>query len=194
MSQTKKMYNTSFFKMHESMKNTKLLLVIFVFSFSSLAYSQDTSGNGMNTVTYDKQAEQDILIGECNRDAFTIENFVDWYITGYKNYEVTDSVFDQRTKERIRNVKYLVVMATWCPDSKREVPHFLKILDNYGVNNDNVRIVSLNTEKEAPDFQVDKYNIRKVPTFIIKSGEKELGRITESPEKSLETSLVQILK
>ena len=37
-------------------------------------------------------------------------------------------------------------------------------------------------------------NIERVPTFIIYRGEKEIGRIVETPKKSLERDLWNIVK
>ncbi len=47
-------------------------------------------------------------------------------------------------------------------------------------------------KKAAPGL-IDELEIEMVPTFIIMNGNKEIGRIVESPVNTLEEDLVEIL-
>ena len=87
-----------------------------------------------------------------------------------------------------------MVLATWCGDSKDQVPRFFKIMDEISNSKIDVsEIICLDRNKTAPDFDNEKYKIEKVPTFIIYPGEKEIGRIVETPKISLEEDLLQII-
>ncbi len=88
----------------------------------------------------------------------------------------------------------MIVLGTWCGDSKEKVPRFLKILDLLGTTFDDLKLIAVDREKTAPDMDVKgKYLIEKVPTFIFYKGDVEIGRITETPKVALEKDLFFIL-
>ena len=86
-----------------------------------------------------------------------------------------------------------VFFGGWCGDSKRQVPHFLKIMDAAGVSSDSIRIYALDRTKKSGDGLTDRYAITAVPTFIFLKGGEEIGRITESPTTTLEADVLTIL-
>ncbi|HEX2836148.1 MAG TPA: peptidylprolyl isomerase [Thermoanaerobaculia bacterium] len=77
-----------------------------------------------------------------------------------------------------------VYMGTWCSDSQREVPKFLRILDdlksNFGTELP-VTYVAVDRAKHEPAKLLDGRHIDKVATFIYYRGDAELGRIVEKP-------------
>jgi cyclophilin family peptidyl-prolyl cis-trans isomerase/HEAT repeat protein len=78
-----------------------------------------------------------------------------------------------------------VYMGTWCSDSQREVPKFLRILDdlksNFGVELP-VSYVAVDRAKHEPSNLLTGKSVDKVATFIYYRGEQELGRIVEKPQ------------
>ncbi len=90
-------------------------------------------------------------------------------------------------------VDMLVFFGTWCPDSRREVPRFLKVVDMARVPADRVRLYALDRTKKSDDGLSEKYRIERVPTFIFERGGREIGRITEAPESTIEGDMVSIL-
>lgn len=97
----------------------------------------------------------------------------------------------------IRNVNsgvdFLVFYGTWCGDSRREVPHFLKIADQCGIESSRIRFYGLDRSKKSSDGLTDQYQIEKVPTFIFLKNGNEVGRITEKPQATLEADMLAIL-
>jgi thiol-disulfide isomerase/thioredoxin len=91
------------------------------------------------------------------------------------------------------DVEYLVFFGSWCPDSEREVPRFLKIADLANIERDRVRLYALDRTKRSPDGLTDTYAIKRIPTFIFLKGGKEVGRITEVPSSTLEGDMLTIL-
>jgi cyclophilin family peptidyl-prolyl cis-trans isomerase/HEAT repeat protein len=81
-----------------------------------------------------------------------------------------------------------VYMGTWCADSQREVPKFLRILDDlraqYGVELP-VRFVALDRSKQQPAALIAGKHVEKVATFIYYRGDEELGRIVEKTQSPL---------
>ena len=63
-----------------------------------------------------------------------------------------------------------------------------------GYNTKNITLIGVNSDKNALSVNVENFNIKLVPTFIIYQKDNELGRIVESPNKSLEEDLWKIVK
>lgn len=134
-----------------------------------------------------------ILIGECNRDAFAINPFMEWYYFEYDEYKPDRNIVKKLEKEIKDMINIKIVMGSWCPDSQREVPRFYKIMDEAGISNENIELLSVNGEKVIPGMDIGAMNIERVPTFIVYDGIKELGRIIETPAETLEKDLLMIL-
>jgi thiol-disulfide isomerase/thioredoxin len=81
----------------------------------------------------------------------------------------------------------------WCGDSKRQVPHFLKLADESGIPASRIRLYALDRTKKSDDGLTDKFRIERIPTFIFLKDGKEIGRITESPTTTLEGDVLTIL-
>ena len=83
---------------------------------------------------------------------------------------------------------------TWCGDTKRELPKFFKIMALAKIPAENIELYGVDRSKESGDGIREKYNIVSVPTFILISGGKEIGRIVEYPKNSLELDMVDLLR
>jgi thiol-disulfide isomerase/thioredoxin len=92
-----------------------------------------------------------------------------------------------------REVRIKVYFGSWCSDSMAHVSAFFKILDL--VDTPLLQPVYFGIpeakEKRAPYFQGK--DIVKLPTFIIIVDGREVGRIVETPKRSVEQDLVTIL-
>jgi thiol-disulfide isomerase/thioredoxin len=95
---------------------------------------------------------------------------------------------------RVREgAEVLVFFGGWCPDSKRDVPHFLKIADRAGFPAGSIKFYSLDRTKKSPDGLTEQFGIQLVPTFIFMREGGEVGRIVESPKTTLEQDMLEIL-
>ncbi len=90
------------------------------------------------------------------------------------------------------SIDALVFLGTWCPDSRTEVPRFLKIADLAGISGARVRLFGLDRSKRDPEGLSEKYAISKIPTFIFFKGGKEIGRIVEFPQSTIEGDMLTI--
>jgi hypothetical protein len=90
-------------------------------------------------------------------------------------------------------IDVVVFLGTWCSDSRREVPRFLKIADLAGIESDRIKLYGLDRTKKSSDGLTDRYGIERVPTFIFLRGEREVGRIVELPRTTLEGDVLSIL-
>ncbi len=117
-----------------------------------------------------------------------------WYVSGFSEYQ-PDQAFIAELKELdISNLTITVVMGTWCPDSRREVPRFMKIVDLWGFPVEKIRFIGVDINKIAPLVDYPELGIQRVPTFIFYENNSEKGRIIEVPVTSLEQDTRNILK
>ncbi len=116
-----------------------------------------------------------------------------WYKTNYSSYAVDPTTLQDITILS-NDIRYILVVGTWCGDSKREVPHLFKIFDAAKISDHQLLMIGVDRSKKSDDGFTEKYNIQRVPTLVILKGDQELGRIVENPRESLEKDLVRILQ
>ena len=133
------------------------------------------------------------LLGYFNRDRMTFPPHSEWYIKGYDGYQ-PDSGFLNRLRNTAKDdLTIKIVLGTWCPDSRREVPRFMRIIDLWGFPMEKITFIGVDNEKIAPVGDYEKLDIQRVPTFIFYKNNIEAGRIIEVPLTSLEQDMVNIL-
>ena len=139
----------------------------------------------------------DMLLGNCSRQALLQAPFVQWFQNNYDNYTV-DSATCRFIAPLLKNKKITIFMGTWCGDSKREVPRILKMLDCCNFPVDQLNLIMVNNQgdayKKSPTHEEEGRNIVRVPTIIVEDTGKETGRIVEYPVVSLEKDLLSILR
>jgi thiol-disulfide isomerase/thioredoxin len=116
-----------------------------------------------------------------------------WYIKGLNDYTYNESVLQILKGINTDNLNIKIVMGTWCPDSRREVPRFMKILDGWDFPINKVQFIGVDDSKRSPVGEYDGLGIQRVPTFIIYKNNSEAGRIIENPTTSLEQDILDIL-
>ena len=146
----------------------------------------------INKVTVDDKTGRSMLIGITDRSAFKLEDFADWYNSEYVGYQPDEFIIGQ-IKELIDSIDIQIFMGTWCSDSRREVPRFLKIIDLIEFDQDSLRIINVDRKKTSPTNDEKNKDIKFVPTFIINKNRNEIGRIAEFPIITLESDLLSIL-
>ena len=167
------------------MKNIILLLLLFAIGCTTK----------LNQETININDEQ-ILVGKINWDGLTNPPYDDWFTPNYLSYRV-DSTTLTALDSRLEDIEILMFMGTWCEDSQVETPQFYRILDHLGYDLSVMTVVALERLESrklvSPQHEEADYDITHVPTFIFLEDGKELGRITEYPEKTLEKDMVRII-
>ena len=106
----------------------------------------------------------------------------------YKSYEV-NTMYDLSI---IRDMDFVIMFGTWCHDSKREVPRMLRILDSAGIRPEQISLIGVDANKEEPKGREKIYNLKNTPTLVLLKNGKEVGRIIERPNVSLEADLISL--
>lgn len=135
-----------------------------------------------------------MLLGTQTIDQFRKEPYNSWFEEEYNSYKTHPSTIKELKKENLNSYNMVVFVGTWCGDSHREFPRLMKILDEINYNTNRLQIIGTNRKKESPAGEEAIYNVKLVPTIIVKKHGKEIGRITEMPETGfLEKDLLNIL-
>ncbi len=138
--------------------------------------------------------QQDMLIGIHTLAEFEKSPYSDWYQKEYAEYTPDKSSIEALKKSGLNQHQLTVFLGTWCGDSHREFPRFIKILRALDFPEDQLTIYALDRNKQAPDGAEKKFNIQRIPTFILYQDGNETGRIIEYPQSGwLEKDLLEIL-
>jgi thiol-disulfide isomerase/thioredoxin len=82
-------------------------------------------------------------------------------------------------KANASDVTVLLIVATWCPDSKREVPRFFAIMDGAGIPESQLTMVGVDRTKKDAEGLTETWGITRVPTFVFIRNGQEVGRVVE---------------
>ncbi len=165
----------------------KNILILLFLVFCSHLFAQE-----LNKVIVDPKLEKEVLVGRCDRDGLKSEVFAEYYNEGYNNYVPDENVVKQLKKKK-KSLEIVVVMASWCGDSKEQVPKFYKILDEIGFKESKLKLIAVDGEKTSGDVDISGFGIELVPTFLFFKEDREIGKIVESPTSSLEKDMLLIL-
>jgi thiol-disulfide isomerase/thioredoxin len=124
-------------------------------------------------------------IGWTPRSIFKAPPYAAWFDTAYANYRPSEE-YVGRLKKMTDSVRITIVYGTWCSDSKKQLPHFFRIMDTVGFPEDRITLIAVDRTMQLPPGVKKEYGITNVPTFILSFKGMEVGRIIESPRTTLE--------
>ncbi len=102
--------------------------------------------------------------------------------------EAVKSLSSVRGETRI-----VVFFGTWCLLCKEYLPHLLKTLEAAGNPKITVEYIGTSEDHQRPADLLKKYHADATPTFLVLQGGKEVGRIVEEPDDTVERDLALIL-
>lgn len=147
----------------------------------------------LNRRLFDQQAGREILIDQVDLSGLKQQPFLSWYEQEYEPYEPDPDLIGELLAIDSEGIEIRIVLGTWCGDSQREVPRFMKIMEEMVFPGERISMIAVNRLKKADVVDIDSLQIEKVPTFIVYRQGKELGRIIEYPQELLEADLLKIL-
>jgi hypothetical protein len=132
-----------------------------------------------------------VLVGKVTREQ--IENTVPAWVANTVESEIDPAAATALTTVE-PGAEVVIVLGTWCSDSAREVPRFWRALDQVGgMVPFDVVYEAVDREKNRPKELVDSLDLRYVPTFIVRRGGHEVGRVVEEAPHGIETDLLALL-
>jgi len=115
-----------------------------------------------------------------------------WMQDGVNAYE-PNAAATAYLKEHLGKYRLVIFMGTWCDDSHNLVPKLYKILTTIGYPTDGMQLYGVDRSKITGTQAEQKWKVLFVPSIIVLDGDKEVGRITESVDKSVEEDLGRML-
>lgn len=137
-----------------------------------------------------------ILYGAVQQTDLQKPPYNKWFDSIYAAYDPSPVVISKIAKQQLKDIRIEIFFGTWCGDSRREVPRFLKIMDRLAVPALTISLVATGSDslyKQSPQHEEAGKGIFRVPVFIIYRNGTEIARINEFPVMSLEKDLAAIL-
>ena len=147
----------------------------------------------VNRTVYDEERQEVLLVGKMDYQGLTGDIFGPFYESEYGSYTPDPETIASLITSGISDHGFLVVLGTWCSDSQREVPRIIKVLNDCGIDTEQIGLIAVDHDKMAAGTKVDYYNIEKVPTLIMFARDEEVGRIIETPDETIESDLLNII-
>lgn len=167
----------------------KYIIIILVTVLSNIIIAQEAQ-------YFKNSREQMHLCGAVSLETLQRDSISKkWFEKNYTDFELSDK--EHSWAKNLKNVEVDIYMATWCGDTKRLVPAFVKLWDKLGLDRNQLNFIALYSGdmgkyKQSPDREEKGKGIFKVPTLIFKKNGKEVSRIIEKPVNDLETDITQI--
>jgi len=149
-------------------------------------------GEGPFRITVESHGTK-IVVGKFTRSLLESDSSFSWYRSNYDAFS-PDSASIAYLSTAMQNVHFIVVGGTWCGDTKLELPKFFKTVSLSHIPESHIEMYGVDRTKKSKDGLTEKYGITNVPTFILFSDGKEIGRIVESTKNGMEFDLVGLLK
>jgi thiol-disulfide isomerase/thioredoxin len=124
------------------------------------------------------------------------QTIAQWESYNANNYKPNENLINQLKTllSTQQNITFIMISASWCPDSETEVPKYYKLIELCEFDESKISLYGVDREKKEPTGTSKKYKIEKVPTLIILKDMVEIGRIVEFPVLSWEDDLITILE
>ena len=167
----------------------QIILLSIGLIFSSISFAQDAQ-------YYENSRGEKHLFGDFTLDELKKDSvFRKWFNKNYLDFKVKNE--KRNWISELKDVEVNIYLVTWCGDSKKWVPKFVKLWDELGLKREQLKFIGLydfvdGKYKQGPNGEEKNKDIHRVPTFIFNRDGREFARIVEFPNNDLETDLAQI--
>ena len=134
-----------------------------------------------------------ILFGKINRANLQTSTFTLWFNQEYDKHSV-DPQWAKNLQDHLGGLEIKVFMGTWCQDSRKEIPHFFKLLHALDFDQKQLDMYAMSEEKTTPENSEKGLEVYNVPTIIFYRNGYEINRFVEFPAISLESDISKIIK
>ena len=169
------------------MRVAPVLLISLVFGCGAASPTTQTPAESPPTVHASGRAADGSLVGVLTREQLLAdERFAEAFASASASADAGALV--DTPPAPVAQIE--VVLATWCPDSRREVSQLFRDLDAVSFDHPRfgLRLVGVDRSRAAPDGLTDGLGVRFVPTFIVRIGGREVGRVVEAPPAGMTLS------
>lgn len=141
----------------------------------------------------EEEPQNSILLGDFQKDDLLKKPFSKWFQPNYERFTPNAEAM-KKIENNIHDYEIKLFMGTWCADSRRETPKFLKLLDLANFNYDNIEMIAVDYDKTTESGEEIELGIEYVPTIIFYKNGKEVNRFVEYPRgESIEEDIAKIV-
>jgi len=169
-----------------------ILILAFITSCGNVNNTVKTDKDSTPVTVQNSEEQQDMLIGKFTKEDLQKPPYESWFKSEYDNFKPSAEAMET-IKNNISDYEIMVFMGTWCGDSKREVPKFLKILDEVGYDKSKLTMVGVSRNKTTPEKLEEGWKINMVPSIIFIKDGKEINRFVEYPRETIEDDIAKIV-
>jgi thiol-disulfide isomerase/thioredoxin len=169
-----------------------IILVLLLIIFPLATRGQEKTFN-VETKSIDPSVNK-ILNGPITKEGLQASlPYKSWFNTNYKTYLVDIGTLKKIKKKKLKDMKILVFMGTWCRDSVREIPRLIRVMEELGIS-DQLELYGIDVDRTSTLGFEKGYIIKNTPTIIVSIDGVEVRRIIEAPEVSFESELLNLSK
>lgn len=172
-----------------------IYLLVIASAMNCGSAKQDETTNPETTKTTPAPVEQqdpEVEIGKLTKDNFLEEPHAAWFNPMYDSYKPEETALEE-IKSNINDYEIKIFMGTWCSDSQREVPKFLRLLELSDYDMDRLEINGVTRDKTSPNEYEKSFDIVYVPTIIFLKDGEEVNRFVEYPQQNFEQDIADIV-
>lgn len=164
----------------------------FFLTIMMMALSYNMQAQSNYVILKDKDTPWKIYKGVFTFQDIHAENSFGWLKKGYESYK-PDTNDINYLKKNLGAYTIVAFIGTWCDDTHKLLPRFEKVLSLSAFPMKQYTMFGVDLGKKTLNDENRLYRIENVPTFIVYKGRKEIGRIVETVNKSIEEDLVSII-
>jgi thiol-disulfide isomerase/thioredoxin len=163
------------------MKTAIYILLFLIFGVNMLLAQNEI---------YTDSLGKKILVGTFSWDDWQKE--MNWKLdSAFKLDAAKAGELEKICKEK--EITFKIFAGSWCGDTRSELPKIMEIFSNSGISANLFTLLGVDRKKFEPSFAFAENQIEKVPTLIILSTGKEIGRIIEFPHVDWLTDIIKII-
>ena len=164
--------------------NKLLIAIIALCTFSMNIQAQDFVRE------LDQKTDKPLLRGQITFKDITTESAFPWI---HDEYQANERIVS-KLKKLLPKYRLVVFIGTWCEDTQYLLPQLYRTLQDASFDFNALEMYGVNRAKKGLNAEHQIYNLERVPTIIIMDRFKEVGRIVESVNSSIEKDLLDILE
>jgi thiol-disulfide isomerase/thioredoxin len=92
-----------------------------------------------------------------------------------------------------RNATFVIFGGSWCHDSRAQLPVLFRLFNLASIPAERQQLFGVDGNVKEPTRTADRFNVSRVPTVIVLSNGREIGRISEFPRPNWEDDLIRVL-
>jgi hypothetical protein len=115
-----------------------------------------------------------------------------WFHKGVNTYDV-NMTMSNMVKSNKEKVQFISIVNLEDEKNHALFAQFMKTMILASVPSENLLLYASDKNNITGNPDADQYKVKRTPVFIVRVGDKEIGRVSGAPKNSIEQDLAEIL-